>query len=528
MQTVPRLIRDGASLGELYGAYAPTMKLLPGWFSKTKAPHEIIDRLRTTLKDPAEREAVAKAEASGVFEPIFSGEARGQITFDKARKVFGDKQGATIARGMNATLNVISTPMQVAEQLNRIVTFLGAYRAATKNPDVIRRTNNQDGTSHKTAYDYAVDVVDTTQFITSKEDKALIQRANGVTEIATQFMSFAFKTIEQSLYASKQLLSTDKNITGSMRKAAAFSLITQMGLLTAFGGLFAMPMLGLLRDAAEGLIKDEFGGPINFENELRRLLGDNGFVAKAIVRGIPYAANLADLSGRLAVSPVRSQMFTDPTIFNWLGPTGSTAGNIMNNFGSYYQNDDWVGMATLFMPRALGNVVRAGSLAAGYDMYTRRNNVIAKAEEFDAGDLLQLGLGFPPPRIADARNIVHQADQLDRAVSSQTQDLNKDAATILKNYLTYQRDGNAQRAQEALRAFEARIQKAVDHNKKVLDSSNDDSRLTRLININLNTIRRAALEEFYGIASPQIMIRNARPTSRPAVQELMKLYGIPQ
>jgi hypothetical protein len=528
MQTVPRMMRDGASLNELYKAYGPALKLLPGLLrSQSKSSHETFARLQKTLTDPAERAAISQAEASGVFEPIFSGESRGQISFEKARQVFGDKSGAGIAKKMNAALNLISSPMQVAEQTNRFVTFLAAYRAAVKNPDIIRRTNKQDGGDLKTAYDYATDVVDTTQFIASKEDKALVQRANAVTEIATQFMSFPIKTIEQALYSSTQLLSLDKSIDGPMRKAAAYSIITQMGLLTALGGLFALPMLGLLRDAAEGLIKDEFGGPINFETELRRLLGDNGFAAKAVVRGIPYALGLADISGRLAVSPVRSQMFTDPTIFNWLGPTGSTAGNIIKNVGPYIQNDDWVGFSTLFMPRALGNVVRAGSLAAGYDMYTRRNNVIAKAEDLDTGDIMQMAMGFPPPRIADARSIVHQVDQIDAAMQSRTQSLNKDAAGHLKDYMTYRQRGEMAKAQEEIVAFQQRIQKAAEHNRRVLDSS-DQPDFSRLININLRAIQRAAQEEFYGIASPQMLLRNARPTSRPEVQRLMSLYGISQ
>ena len=528
MQTVPRMMRDGASLNELYKAYGPALKLLPGLFrNQSKSSHETFARLQKTLTDPAERAAIARAEAGGVFEPIFSGESRGQISFEKARQVFGDKSGAGIAKKMNAALNLISSPMQVAEQTNRFVTFLAAHRAAVKNPDIIRRANKQDGGDLKTAYDYATDVVDTTQYIASKEDKALVQRLNGVTEIATQFMSFSIKTIEQALYHSTQLLSLDKSIDGPMRKAAAYSIITQMGLLTALGGLFALPMLGLLRDAAEGLIKDEFGGPINFETELRRLLGDNGFAAKAVVRGIPYALGLADISGRLAVSPVRSQMFTDPTIFNWLGPTGSTAGNIIKNVGPYIQNDDWVGFSTLFMPRALGNVVRAGSLAAGYDMYTRRNSVIAKAEDLDTGDIMQMAMGFPPPRIADARAIVHQVDQLDAAMLSQTQSLNKDAAGHLKDYMTYRQRGEMAKAQEEIVAFQQRIQKAAEHNRRVLDSG-DQPDLSRLININLRAIQRQAQEEFYGIASPQMLMRNARPTSRPEVQRLMSLYGISQ
>jgi hypothetical protein len=538
--TTPLMLRDGANMKHLGSAYKI---VTPSILSLTKGGlsginPDIVKELNPRLADAAERKAVADAEALGVFTPLYTNESRGQATAEGMRRL-GAKTGIQAARVVNRITGFLGSLQQAVEQQNRLVTFIAAYRAAKENPSIIERANKLDGRKYVTPEDYAKGMVENSQFLITKEDRALIQRVHPIAEVATQFMSYPIKAIEQMVIAGTQ---TIRGAKAAMRgedtfllKASAFSLIAQAAPLIMLGGVFALPLAEPLKE----LIELVWGSGTDFDRELRQfVMGATGspWLGTAVTRGVPHAAGAANLSRRLALSPVEFNMLAEPTVLNLLGPAGSFVENFWvfdenSPVRRLWTNGDWVGLSTLFTPRFLGNMVRGSTLAAGYDQFTRQGNTIIPAENVTPSEAVQTAFGFPPPRFTDMRDMVNTVEGLNRARTQRSQRDNMAGAAHYTRLLEAMRDGNQEGIRRAQQNLGALMQEIAEHNQRIFElaETNPDEFRRRLPEVrqwNATAIRNRALANYYGISADMPTTRMANQTVRPQLEELRELYRL--
>jgi hypothetical protein len=534
MLTVPMLLRDGANTAHLGSAYRDAGKAFDTFALMRSALSgrqvDLLGRLTSQLRDPAEIAAVTQAEAQGVFTPLYTNESRGQATIEGMQRLGFVKNPRKAAEMVNRWTNRLGLPMQSIEQLNRTVTFLAAYRAAKENPAIIQRANQLDNTNYQSPADYARGMVVTSQFLITKEDRALIQRAYPVMEVATQFMSYPIKAIEQQVLAANQMLRGMKDGDPLLMKAGAFSLLAQVLPLVALAGVWALPLAEPLKE----LIELAWGNGTNLDRELRELLGPTlGPIAS---RGVPHATNVANLSRRLSLSPIEFNQMAEPTLLNLLGPTGSFFENINvldenSPIRRYTQNGDWVGLSTVFTPRFVSNIIRGSSLAAGYDQFTRQGNTIIPAEGVSGREAAATALGFPPPRFTNMRDMVNAVEEQNRMITQQSSRDNMRGAGYLTTILEANRDNDGAalaRAQESLGTL---MREIAEHNARIYDLAltnpqEFERQLPRLRAWNPNAIRRRAIANFYGISEELPTTQMANQRVRPQLDRLREIYNL--
>jgi len=512
-QTNAMLARDGGLKGS--AAFGSALKDVTAnaQLSRILSSDQLFtaEILSKALKNPAEASAVKRASDQGIFAPVFTNESRGQFTVDRMRKA-GFKNADRAARIGNKLTSLAGRFMQYAEEYNRLSAFLGAYRLATSNPEVIAKANKFDKTDYKNAYDYAVGKVIDTQYLTTKEDRAYFQRFHPLAEVGTQFMSFPMKTLEQYVRHADMVIRGIAKGDLAMAKAGFVTLMAMAVPLVALAGVWALPGADWIREALERLAGVLWGSTQNFDADLREMLGGGNF-ATAIVRGIPYEQGWFALNKRLAIDPVPfGDMGSTMSLF---GPVGGLA-EIPANMAQYHANGDYWNMAATLMPRAVGNVLRGMQIAVDQEQNTRRGNRVVTPADVERVDTqhtvpasVRQMLGFPPPEFLAQREIVSRAEEVNRQVQSATERVNKQLAGYLVDMMDARRRNDEAGIQRAVRNFGERVREVV--------IEQDGRPIDRRIQLNMQSIQRRAMADFYGISSPEALIRNGRAAQRAEV-----------
>jgi hypothetical protein len=377
-------------------------------------------------------------------------------------------------------------------------------------------------------YEYAVNMVDDTQTLTTKEDRAYIQRFTPAAEVATQFLSFPLKMFEIWVKnGSDMLRGIYKGGTSGdwfMAKAGAVGFWSMTGSIVALAGLWGLPGVDFLKELLERLTEFWTGsGTQNFDADMRRLLG-GGTAATVLLRGIPHATNLASFNKRLAIDPLPFNDLMSMSIATLAGPAGSYAESVLKNMPTYFANGDYFNGVAAFMPRALGNVVRAMGVAANEEMYTLRGNrvisprMVAEAQTNHLVPVwLKMAIGFQPPEFVNSRELLVRAEEIDRQMREPTERFNKEIARLMVRMMEANQDGDIDRAAKVQEAIRQRIREVVERNAREKDP-------TRWININMNAIQRRAYNDFLGRGSIESLILEGRPAARRRIQEEAELY----
>lgn len=516
------LTRDGGVQGtRIFGDIAGKMAL------NTKAkslldPSGFVKEYMRKYADPAERVALERAMKQGIFAPVFTNESRSQFTIEGLRRAGLAKDSRKLYNFLTGMTRWAGMPMQMVEAYNRATAFTAAYKLATQNPAVIAKANQIDGTNYQNAYDYAVGKVLDTQYLTTKEDRALFQRFTPAAEVATQFLSYPFKTIEVYLMSARQAL---KGLTGGdpvLMKAGATNLLMMVGPLVALAGVFALPFADFGKEFAEDLIRLAWGTPVNFEIEMREQMG-GGRLGEAAVNGVLGAYGIASLRRRLALDPVPYD-----SLMGFLGGTASTAlfgpaGSMLqipSNAYKYYQNGDYFAMTAAVMPRAAGNIIRGADVAITEDLRTMRGNRVITPETVAAagqGAILpanisagvRTALGFQPPEFAREREIVGMAEEINQATRSRSERISKELAGILVEMLEHQRNNR----------MDAATQASIRYGERLREITERELERPRHLQVmpQHSAILRRAYRDFHGIGSEEAAQTTGRRNAREEV-----------
>lgn len=509
--TMPSLYRDGNAGPHLASAARDTFankalgKALAGDLSFTQSV------VANALKNPDEAAAVIKAMKQGVFNPIFTNESRGQFTAEAVKRV-GIKNAEQFAQNANKISNLAGRFMQAVEETNRLTTFLAAYRLAASDPRAIANANRSDNTNLQTPYDYAMHKVFDTQFLTTKEDRAYIQRFTPAAEVATQFLSFPLKMIELYVRSASTMIEGMAKADPFMAKTGAIMLFGMTMPLIGLAGIWALPGADFTRELLERLTSKLWGSTQNFDADMREMLGGGRF-AEAVVRGVPHAYSVVGLSRRIAIDPVPADDLFSASTIAMLGPVGGLAEAWLSRMPQYMANGDYVNAAAVISPRAIGNVIRGAGLEMTGEQRTLRGNRIVGPEDIervDSGSFVpasvRQALGFPAPEFINMREIVTRSEEVNRQVRAPTERVNKELAGYLTRMLDLQRENDMDGAARQLERFRTRVMEVV--------TEQADRPVDRRINVNLQAIQRRAVNDFYGISSEETLSRAGSRNTR--------------
>lgn len=531
--TLPRLSRDGGANGAKYLLSAMNTVLFNRNFGKIlKGDLAFTDDFIQKVLNKDEAAALVKARQQGIFTPLYTNESRGQVTADSLRR-FGvaDKDASKYANNVNWLADIGGRLMQAAEEFNRLSTFLAAYRMAKAQPDVMSTANKVDNANYTNPYDYAANVVFDTQFITSKEDRALVQRFTPAAEVATQFMSFPLKMTEQYVRHAGMLISGLAKQDPVLAKAGAVSLFMMLGPLIGAAGVWGLPFADSLRELMERLIKEIWGTPIDFKVEIEKMLDGNTFfglsTSSIVNNGIPHASGYMSLQKRLGIDPLPAEELLSGSTLALFGPVGGLIEKPFQAY-EYYKNGDYWGLAATLLPRAAGNVVKGAQFATDEEQWTRRGTRVVTPEVLSEIDKdsrvpasVRQAIGFPPPELFDIRERVARARDLNTQMQKQTEKANMELARILMRvYEARNRNDTAAAAEAANQYRERRNQILIEQDGKPLDQ--------RII-INESTIRDRAVKDLQGRGSPEVLLRESRVQARPAlIEELQRQGQVPR
>jgi hypothetical protein len=520
--TMPMMTRDGANPATLLPAANDLRRAGLAAFSQKAG--EFGHKVGAAGKNADEKAALDRAGNMGIFSPVFTNESRGQFVSGHFAKM-GVANPGRWADKANKMARWAGTLMQAVEQMNRAVTFLAAYREAKAKPEIILRNNRltNRALAPDDAFSYAMNMVNDTQFLTSKEDRAYIQRFTPAAEVATQFLSFPLKMFELWLKNGHDMLKGIAKADPFLAKSGAVGFIGMAAPIVALAGIWALPGADFTKELLERLMEVWTGdGTQNFDADMRRAIG-GGFAADSLLRGIPHATGGMSLSRRLAIDPLPFNDLVSMSIMTLTGPAGSYAESVLKNMPTYWANGDYFNFAASFLPRALGNVVRGAGIAANEEIYTLRGNRVISPEMVAAADSqsmipawFRVGFGLQPPSFVNARELLVRAEEIDRQMRAPTERFNKNAARHMLRMMEAAQTGDAERGSRAAQELQELIQETVERNAREVDQG-------RWVNINMQAVQRRALNDLMGRGSTDSVMREISPRNRAALQEEINL-----
>jgi hypothetical protein len=366
-----------------------TFPYLSQYGGVAKAAKQMLAASRDALKrftgDPVLDEALRKAEEEGIVSPQEVHQLMAQAMGRSALKSGdGTKLGDALATASNfraKTMLAWGKVFGVAEQFNRRVTFIAAYRTALE-----QKIANPAGFAEK--------AVAETQFTYNKGNKPKWARGAIGSTLFT-FKQYSINYVE--------LLHRMARSGPEGRKAALLAL----GVLFLMTGASGLPGSDDLDDLIDGLLQ-RLG--YNFSSKARRReffadtlgMGDAGarFVEKG-VSGLPGAP--IDVSGRLGLGNLlpgtglltkKADYGSD--VAEFFGPAGDLAKRAFQGAGAALSGDLGKGLVTL-SPTAIQNAAKSLDMA-NTGMYRDQNG--KKVIDVDGYDAAAKAIGFQPNDVA--------------------------------------------------------------------------------------------------------------------------------
>ncbi|WP_422097471.1 PLxRFG domain-containing protein [Variovorax sp.] len=370
---------------------AVTMPYLSQWGGAIAAAGRMRGALADVLKkstgDAKLDAALKKAEEEGIVAPqevhqlMAQAQGRGSL-----RAGDGTTAGNLAAKAANLTSKVAlawGKPFAAAEQFNRRVTFIAAYRTAVA-----------EGIADPARF--AEEAIRDTQFVYNKGNKP--QWARG----AIGGTLFTFKQYSISYMELLHRMATRGGSEG--RKAALFSL----AMLFLMGGAGGMPFMGDAEDAIDGIMQ-RLGYSFSTKQARRQffidVLGKQGaaFVERGVsgLPGVPI-----DVAGRLGMGNLipgtgllTKKQDYGRDVAEILGPAGDLAQRAFQGAGQVLSGKPLEGVETA-APTAVRNVSKA------FDMFQTgmyRDQRGRKVIDVDGYDALAKAIGFQPSGVAQVQ-----------------------------------------------------------------------------------------------------------------------------
>jgi hypothetical protein len=520
---VPRLLRDGGGPASFryYGSAAKdvygTLDALRVFGKEMDQTKRLIQR--GTLKAD-EVAALQRALREGRLNPVQTVELRSTISASDIRNAgVADRDATAFANNFNKVLDLSGRMLATVDETNRATAFLAAYRLAKARPEVMARAGRLDNRTYNNAYEYAEGVTGDTNFRSTKEDRALIQRFHPVAEMMTQFMSPVFKLMELYARSAKQTIEGLRKNDPTMARAAALQFAAMTAAQVALAGVWSLPLAERMRDLTEAVLKLAFDDIVDYEQELENALGNN-FLASTLSYGFPHAWGSISLNSRLKIDPLPQGSVTEWDVLSALGPVGGLVQKGLDAYQAWQLGDYW-GLSYAVLPTAFANVAKGGQLALDEEQFTKRQGRIITPEQVRSADesgflpaAARQAIGFSPPEFADIRRTANRARELNTATRDATERANIELSRFVMRAMEAQRTGDDAAVERFMSQYRAR--------KAEIEREQEDKPPQFQVRINEPAIVTRARQDLLGRGSPEVLVPGTRVPARPAAQEMIE------
>lgn len=505
--SIPIMLKTAAQVTftlDTFKAFGKELSYTKNLIASGKLPADEVAALKRALDD-------------GRLNPVQATSLRSTISADDIRRYgLADKAATPIAYFINKAMDLGGRFLAATDEVNRVITFLTAYRVAKAQPSVLALAGRRDYRTYD-AYDYAQMRTGDTNFRANKEDRALIQRFHPAAEVVTQFQGPVFKLLELYARSAKTAVRGLKEQDLTLARTSALQFAALAATQVTLAGVFALPLVNRAKELIEGILKLVFDDIVDLEQELEKRL-DNPFLASALNYGLFHAMGGVSLTSRLAVDPFPKGDVSSWDILSIFGPPGGIVKDLINTIQAVQIGDYWKAAATL-APVFIGNPIRGAQLEIEGQQFTGRGGRIitpADVERVRERSFLPIGvrqgIGFTPPEFTDIRRQAQRNRELDTAIRPATERVNIELSRIVLDILEADRAGQAARADALRERYQAREAEILREQEGKPEEYK--------IRIDRNAIVDRARKDLLGRASREVLVPGTRVPARPAAQEM--------
>jgi len=454
-------------------------------------------------KAPADvRDAVKRAWAEGRFVPLVTFEMMG-TAHNRTPALRG------LAKGTRKAIDALALTYSFAERINRVATFIAAYRVAAADPEGVQKKLRAVMKENALAQlevvrdfspeKFAQWVVDETHFTLGKVNRPTIMRGPGAAIL--QFKSFMMNALEL-----QYRLATMHGRPGKV----AFGV--NIALLFATAGVWGIPFADDLAELVEIIYGWWTDLDLDVRAEVRKIVAEvtgSPKISEMFSRGLLRATGI-DMSGRIGMGRIVPRGADEAAGV----PLSLTFGKAVAVADYLKRGQEMLAIGELF-PNALKNPIHALSWAQDGIRSTGAGRTVIPAEDVTPGDVAMKSLGFTPARVSNLREADWAKTRADRAV---------DRLRALYYTRLARTIADSARAQEA-----GDTERATELGRKVNDIFSDIDRYNaraephRMVILSGASLKRRVQEEFAGTA---LRDEKGRRTTRAYRQDLDEAFGV--
>lgn len=453
-------------------------------------------------KAPADiRDALVKAYEEGDFMSMATNDAMAISSTSQSLRGF-DKHRRMVADAIGLTFSV-------PEKINRIATFIAAYRLALdpKMQDKIRDFVRADELGKSMlagkkspkdfAFAFAELAVVSTQYRVGKLNRPKIGRGFG--SLIFQFKSYVMQTFELMYKLSK--------VHGGENKKALAVIILSV---VALAGLKGLPFEDDAQDLIEALFKFATKKDLDIDTDVREAIvkyTGSPVLAEALIKGVPAALMDVDLSGRLGFGNVAPD-----TGAGFLGVWWDMLYERPARAAGYASEGEYTRAITEISPAVVKNPMTA-YLWAEDGVRTQKGKKVIDSADLDKSDIALKFLGFTSADVSRERERIYATDRASAAVDDlRSSYYNRLAKAVAERFARYE-EGDKEGGEEMTAQIEAI--------KAEINRHNQTAPLHERIIINPYVIKKKVQEEVMGAKA-----RKPRKQARLRAQELKAIYKV--
>jgi hypothetical protein len=389
---------------QLTRAYAEAMLMIRGatfeaylkpseFFNPEKAPQDV-------------RRALRIAWEKGILAPMTTQETMG-LARNRAELL------RKVGRNTRLGIEFLAHMFMTAERLNRIITFMAAYRLAAQpgRKDAILRTLDKNALAQLTLRDaadfpsaFAEWVVDETQFRTGKVNRTSLQR--GVGTAIFQFQDYAWQMME--LYARTAVLA-------GPRGKLAFAMM--LLLLYSVAGLWGLPFAERIRLLTEQGLRKFLERDVDLKVEFREAMQDMGAstkVAEMLANGsLRYFDESPEVSSRIGLGSIGPDPARPMSV---LGVPADLMWERWQKAGVWAHRGELGMAAGAVAPNFLKNWIEAEAWAESGVRSRKTGAKIVHEKDLTSTDIWLKRLGARSRRIAEAAESEYAQDRAGHAM----------------------------------------------------------------------------------------------------------------
>jgi len=455
--------------------------------------------------DPAKaptdmREALQHAWDQGFFVPLQTFEMMG-LAQNRSKVMRG------LSKKTRTAMEVVSLQFTMAERLNRLVTFIAAYRMAKREgfgdrAKAIMADNAlaQSELAEFTPEAFAEWVIDETHYRMGKVNRPAMMR--GVGTAILQFKSFTWQTLE--LYSR---LATLHGREGNV------ALGLMMLALLFVAGLWGLPGAEDLRDLFESLYKKLASQDKDVKTDLRVAVAEmtgSAKIAELISHGAPRAIEgMPEISRRIGMGDLLPAANEDA-----LGVPFDLTYKRLSRAVEYQQRDRTMLAVAELMPNFVKHPMTAWAWSKEGVKSAATGRPVIPPEKLTTEDLALKAVGFTPADVAEYREMENSRRRAERGVDDKRREwYSKVAATRAEIYRAEQKGDS-----EAAKVAEKRL---IGHYEDI-QRHNEQAKPEDIIRLDPKTVQKKTAEEILGA---DIRKKQTRKQARGRAEQIEKAYG---